>query len=64
MIQNKKIILASQSPRRQELLGKLDVTFDIQAMDLDETYPPNLDPFKVPAPFLMFLLARTSDGCA
>lgn len=48
MIQNKKIILASQSPRRHELLAKLDVTFDIQAMDLDETYPPNLDPFEVP----------------
>jgi len=48
MIQNKKIILASQSPRRQELLGKLDVTFDIQIMDIDETFPPELDPFKVP----------------
>lgn len=48
MIQNKKIILASQSPRRQELLGKLDVKFDIQVMDIDETFPPELDPFKVP----------------
>ena len=48
MIQSKKIILASQSPRRQELLGKLDVKFDIQVMDLDETFPPELDPFKVP----------------
>lgn len=48
MIQNKKIILASQSPRRQELLGKLDVEFDIQVMDLDETYPPEMDPYQVP----------------
>jgi septum formation protein len=48
MIQNKKIILASQSPRRQELLGKLDVEFHIQVMDIDETFPPELDPFKIP----------------
>lgn len=48
MIQNYKIILASQSPRRQELLGKLDVDFDIQVMDIDETFPPNMDPYKVP----------------
>lgn len=48
MIQNKKIILASQSPRRQELLGQLDVNFEIQVMDLDETFPPEMDPYKVP----------------
>lgn len=48
MIQKKRIILASKSPRRQELLGKLDIKFDIQALDIDETFPPELDPFKVP----------------
>ena len=48
MVQNKTIILASKSPRRQELLGKLDVNFNIEVMDIDETFPPELDPFKVP----------------
>lgn len=31
-----KLILASQSPRRQELLGKLSMDFQIQVPDVDE----------------------------
>ena len=48
MIQQKKIILASQSPRRQELLKQLGVKFDIQVLSIDETYPPDLSPYEVP----------------
>ena len=48
MVQNKTIVLASKSPRRQELLGKLDVNFNVEVIDIDETFPPELDPFKVP----------------
>lgn len=48
MVQHKKVILASQSPRRQELLAKLGVKFDIQILGIDETYPPELSPYEVP----------------
>ena len=48
MIQHKKIILGSQSPRRQELLRQLGVKYDIQVLSIDETYPPDLSPYDVP----------------
>ena len=48
MIQQKKIILASQSPRRQELLKQLGVDFDIRVLSIDETYPSDLSPYDVP----------------
>lgn len=38
------IILASQSPRRQELLKLLGVEFTVQTADIDETMNPNLPP--------------------
>jgi septum formation protein len=37
-----RIILASQSPRRQQLLHELGVTFDVVAKDFDESYPAGL----------------------
>lgn len=33
-----KILLASASPRRRELLGQLAIDFEILAMDVDESY--------------------------
>lgn len=48
MVQHKKVILGSSSPRRQELLAKLGVKFDIQVTGIDETYPPELSPYEVP----------------
>ena len=48
MVQQKKIILASQSPRRQELLKQLGVDFDIRVLSIDETYPSDLSPYDVP----------------
>lgn len=35
-----KMILASRSPRRRELLGSLDLDFDVQIPDVDETPQP------------------------
>ncbi|EOT33695.1 Maf family protein [Enterococcus durans] len=32
-----KVVLASQSPRRKELLGRLVSTFEVQPADIDET---------------------------
>ena len=39
------LILASQSPRRRELLGRLGLTFQVQAADIDETMDPAKAPF-------------------
>ncbi len=39
---NYKIILASQSPRRQELLRSLGFDFEAVRLDIDEIYPSNL----------------------
>lgn len=39
-----KLILASQSPRRKELLGLLGIDFTIQVPQADETMDPGKDP--------------------
>ena len=39
-----KLILASQSPRRKELLGLLGIPFTIQVSQADETMDPGADP--------------------
>ena len=42
-ITNYKILLASNSPRREELLRGLDIDFEIKVLsDIDETYPADL----------------------
>ncbi|MDE6636642.1 MAG: Maf family protein, partial [Muribaculaceae bacterium] len=43
------ITLASKSPRRQELLGMLDIPFEIKVKDgIDETYPAEMPAIEVP----------------
>ncbi len=42
------IILASNSPRRQELLRSLEVEFEIRVVDIEESWPTDLDPIEVP----------------
>lgn len=43
MVNNYKLILASNSPRRRELLAGLDVDFEVRVLPgIDETYPENL----------------------
>jgi len=39
-----KLILASQSPRRRELLGLFRVPFTVQVADIDETMDPGKSP--------------------
>jgi len=39
---DKKIILASGSPRRQQFLKELGLEFEIKLKDIDESYPSNL----------------------
>lgn len=44
------IILASNSPRRKELLGGLGVRYEVKTLpDIDETYPEGLDGEEIPA---------------
>src|SRR4051812_31377268 len=38
------IILASQSPRRKQLLEWAEIAFDIIVADTDETYPEGMSP--------------------
>ncbi len=48
-LKNKKLILASQSPRRQELLGGLDVAFALAPRyEVDEVFPPGMPKDEVP----------------
>lgn len=42
IVNNFRIILASQSPRRQQLLSELGIKFDIVVMDYDESFPEGL----------------------
>lgn len=41
-LDGKKILLASQSPRRQELLRGLGINFEIVKIEADESFPENL----------------------
>ena len=44
-----KVILASNSPRRKELLGGLGITYEVKTMpDIDESYPEGLDAEEIP----------------
>ena len=44
-----RIVLASGSPRRRELLGGLGIAFEVRVMsDVDESHPPDLPAVEVP----------------
>lgn len=48
-MQNYKIILASNSPRRKELLAGLDVDFEVRVLGgIDESYPEGLTMTEIP----------------
>ena len=48
-ILHKKIILASQSPRRRNLIKGLDLSVELlDPPDSEESYPPEMNPFDVP----------------
>ena len=47
-MKNWKIILASNSPRRKELLAGLDLQFDVRVLpDIDESYPDDLPTLEI-----------------
>ena len=46
---SKRIILASNSPRRRELLAGLDIDFEVRVKeDISENYPPHLSMEEIP----------------
>ncbi|MGB0523909.1 MAG: Maf family nucleotide pyrophosphatase [Flammeovirgaceae bacterium] len=53
----KKVILASQSPRRQQLLADLGVEFDIRTKPIDEVFPDEMPSHQV-AEYLAKLKAQ------
>lgn len=42
-----KVILASQSPRRRELLTGMGIDFDVLTTDVEETYDPSWSPEQI-----------------
>lgn len=54
------IILASKSPRRQELLKGIGINFSILTKEVDESYSKNISVFDV-APFLSLKKAKAFD---
>lgn len=60
MLENLKsynIILASKSPRRQELLKGIGIPFSIITKDVDESFSANISPYDV-APYLSVKKAK------
>lgn len=58
--QEKNLILASQSPRRQYLLKELGLNFEIMPTHVDEVYPEGMTPTQI-AIFLAELKAQSFD---
>ena len=54
---NYNYILASKSPRRQELLNALGINFRVVSNEVDESYPDNLAKEEIPV-FLAELKAE------
>jgi len=55
---NKRIKLASKSPRRQQLLEGLGLTFEVWTKDVDEDYPAHLEREAIP----LFLAAKKAEA--
>jgi septum formation protein len=59
-LNNYNIILASQSPRRHELLQGLNIPFDVEVIDVEESYPSQLVGVDIP----MYLAEKKADAYA
>ncbi len=54
-----KLILASKSPRRSQLLAEAGFNFKVQAKEVEENYPSTLTPPQVP----LFLAEKKATAC-
>jgi septum formation protein len=52
------IILASKSPRRQELLEQMDIQFKVVLKDVDESYPEDL----IPADVALYIARKKAEA--
>lgn len=57
-IEKYKIILASQSPRRIELLNGLNIKFEVQVLDVNEDFPAQMVGVDIP----MFLAEKKANA--
>lgn len=57
-LHNKRIKLASKSPRRQQLLQGLGLTFDVWSKEVDESYPDHLQQEEIP----LYLASKKADA--
>ncbi|OIP83350.1 MAG: septum formation protein Maf [Porphyromonadaceae bacterium CG2_30_38_12] len=57
-IEKYNLVLASQSPRRQELMRGLHVDFSIQSIDIEESFPAGLVGVDIP----MFLAEKKANA--
>lgn len=48
ILKGKKLILASASPRRQELMKGLDIPFETRVYEVEENYPADLSNNEIP----------------
>lgn len=61
IVKNKKLVLASQSPRRKELLEKADLDFEIAIKEVEEIYPADMPVDQIPE-YLACLKASVFDA--
>jgi len=47
-LEGKKIVLASKSPRRKQLLESIDVPYEVRTLDVPEDFPPALQAGEIP----------------
>lgn len=57
-LQSYQIVLGSASPRRKELLAGLGFEFEVQTIDVDESYPNYLRGVRIP----MYLAEKKADA--
>jgi septum formation protein len=57
-LRNKQIKLASKSPRRQQLLQGLELSFEVWTKEVDETYPEQLKCEEIP----LYLATKKADA--
>lgn len=60
-LKNKKIILASGSPRRQQFFRDLDLDFEIRLKEIDEIYPTHLQASEI-TNYLAVLKSQAFEG--
>ncbi|MFN6379718.1 MAG: Maf family nucleotide pyrophosphatase [Flavobacteriales bacterium] len=47
-LDGKKIVLASKSPRRKQLLESIDIPYEVRTLDVPEDFPPALQAGEIP----------------